>query len=157
MGMEGQGLQMLTLLFSSVALGLHLEHPLSPVRGLTLLSPLDSWEVTQEMRKRGQPLVAADCNAAAIATASVDKAVQKELKVKVVQDISKLGKFDPDLYDAYGDAFTNHLGDCNGVQGKSLQYVVRDGTPTTTFSTTEQERMFQILLVGNAYGLDNAT
>eukprot|EP00957_Ditylum_brightwellii_P117419 8955741-Ditylum_brightwellii.AAC.1 len=63
--------------------------------------------------------------------------MQKELQAKVAMDISKLGKFDPDLYDAYEDAFTNHLGDCIGVQGKSLHYVVRDGTPCTTFSTTE--------------------
>eukprot|EP00957_Ditylum_brightwellii_P034776 2635782-Ditylum_brightwellii.AAC.1 len=100
--------------------------------------------------KRGQPLVAADFNAAANVAASADKAVWKELKTKVAPYISKLGKFDPDLYDAYEDSFTNLLGDCIGVQGISLRYVIRDGAPPTTFLTTEQERMFQIPLIGNA-------
>eukprot|EP00957_Ditylum_brightwellii_P025212 1908361-Ditylum_brightwellii.AAC.1 len=50
-----------------------------------------------DRHKRGQPLVAADFNAAAIAAAGADKAVQKELKAKVAPDISKLRKIDPDL------------------------------------------------------------
>eukprot|EP00957_Ditylum_brightwellii_P034759 2634286-Ditylum_brightwellii.AAC.1 len=44
---KGLGLQVLTLVFSSVALGLHFEHPLSPVTVLTFSSPLNSWKVTQ--------------------------------------------------------------------------------------------------------------
>eukprot|EP00957_Ditylum_brightwellii_P121034 9231274-Ditylum_brightwellii.AAC.1 len=110
----------------------------------------------KDRHNMGLPLVAADFNAEAIAAASADKAVRKELKAKLALDISKLGKFDPDPCDAYEDAFTNHLGDCIEVQGKPLHYVVRNSTLPTTFSTTEQEMMFQIHLVGNAYGLDNA-
>eukprot|EP00957_Ditylum_brightwellii_P168505 12826381-Ditylum_brightwellii.AAC.1 len=46
----------------------------------------------KDKRKGGQPLVAADFNTAAIAAASADKTVRKELKAKVVLDISKLGE-----------------------------------------------------------------
>eukprot|EP00957_Ditylum_brightwellii_P113578 8659493-Ditylum_brightwellii.AAC.1 len=96
---------------------------------------------TVDRHKRGQPLVIANFNATVVAAASADEAVQKELKAKVAPNINKLRKFDLDIYDAYEDVFTNHLRDCIRVQGEPLHHVVRDCTPSTTFSTTERERM----------------
>eukprot|EP00957_Ditylum_brightwellii_P057586 4366412-Ditylum_brightwellii.AAC.1 len=114
--------------------------------GTVVIKPLQTlvhW--VKDRGKRGQPFVAADFNAAVIASTSADKAPRKELKAKVVPDISKLGKFYPDLY-----------GDCIRIQGKPLCCMVRSGTPPTTFLTSVQESMLQIPLIGNAYGLDNA-
>eukprot|EP00957_Ditylum_brightwellii_P055579 4211661-Ditylum_brightwellii.AAC.1 len=64
----------------------------------------------------------------------------KELEGTSPPDISKLRKSDPNLFSSCKDAFANHLGDCIGLQGYQLQYVVRDDTPPTTFAMTEQKR-----------------
>jgi hypothetical protein len=69
--------------------------------------------------------------------------------------VSDLGKFDPDDYDAYEDAFLNLLAQSYGVIREPLRYVVCPDTAPETFATMEEERMYQFPLTGNSFQLDN--
>jgi len=69
--------------------------------------------------------------------------------------VSDLGKFDPDDFDAYEDAFMNLLAQSFGVIREPLRYVVRPEAVPETFATTEEQRMYQFPLTGNSFELDN--
>jgi hypothetical protein len=84
------------------------------------------------------------------------KVVRKELKDRSQPDIKDLGKFHPDFFESFEDAFVNHLAQSIGVLSEPLRYIVRDPTPPATFDTDEMERMYQLPLAGVAYDLDNA-
>ena len=85
------------------------------------------------------------------------KVMHKDMKEASALDIKDLGKFDPELFEAYEDSFHNLLAQTIGVHGEPLRYVICDETPPATFATMDQERMFQIPLTGQEYNVDNAT
>ena len=52
--------------------------------------------------------------------------------------VSDLGKFDPDDFDAFEDAFLNLLAQCYGMLCEPLRYVVCPETAPATFATMEE-------------------
>ena len=110
----------------------------------------------KDRMKRGLDITAADFTAESMAEAGRMKIVRKELKDKSQPDVKDLGKFDPDFFESFEDAFVNLLAQCIGVMSEPLRYIVRDATPPATFETNEIERMYQLPLAGEAYDLDNA-
>ena len=110
----------------------------------------------RDRQKRGLGIDAADFTDAAMLEAMRVKVVRKELKDTKEPDVKDLGKFDPDLFESYEDAFANLLAQSIGVQGEPLRYVIRDDTPPAVFATTEQERMYQLAHTGDGFDLDNA-
>ncbi len=106
--------------------------------------------------KRGITPVADDFTVEAMRQAAIDKRLRKEL-AEHEPTFKDLGKFDPDDFDTYEDAFVNLLKQKYGVLKESLAYVVRPDTLPDEYETNEQHRMFGIPLTGNAFELDNHT
>ena len=100
-----------------------------------------------------------DINAADFTTEVMNEAAQmKSLKCKVADKeplVGDLGKFDPDDFDAFEDAFLNLLAQCYGVLHEPLRYVVHPEMAPETFATTEERQMYQFPLTGNSFELDN--
>ena len=108
----------------------------------------------RDRQKRGLALVAAEFDAATMNQASEMKALRRELADKD-PSVTDLGKFDPDDFDAHEDAFLNLLAQSYGVLREPLRYIVRPDTAPETFTTNEEERMYQFPLTGNSFELDN--
>jgi hypothetical protein len=86
--------------------------------------------------------------------ASEMKNLKREMADKE-PSVSDLGKFDPDDFDAHEDAFLNLLAQSYGVLREPLRYVVRPEMAPATFTSNEEERMYQFPLAGNSFTLDN--
>jgi hypothetical protein len=69
--------------------------------------------------------------------------------------VRDLGKFNPDDYDTFEDTFLNLLAQSYGVIREPLHYVVRPDVVLEAFAMTEEEHMYQFLLTGNSFQLDN--
>jgi hypothetical protein len=74
-------------------------------------------------QKRGLALNAADFTAEVMKQAGEMKSLKREMADKE-PSVSDLGKFDPDEFDAYEDAFINLLAQSFGVLREPLRYVV---------------------------------
>jgi hypothetical protein len=99
-------------------------------------------------------LEAANFDAEAISEAAEMKALRRELADKEPL-IKEMGKFDPDDFDVYEDAFLNLLAQSYGVLREPLRYVVCPEEEPDEFATTKEERMYQFPLEGNSFELDN--
>ena len=77
----------------------------------------------RDQQKRGLALVAANFDAAVMNQAAEMKNLRRELADKE-PSVTKLGKFDPDDFDAHEDAFLNLLAQSFGVLREPLRYVV---------------------------------
>jgi hypothetical protein len=123
--------------------------------GTVVIKRLQSliWWV-RDHTKRGLTLDAANFDAAAMNQASEMKVLRRETTDKE-PSIMTLGKFDPDEFDAYEDAFLNLLAQSYGVLKEPLQYVVRPELTPTEFASNEERRMYQFPLTGNSFELDN--
>jgi hypothetical protein len=108
----------------------------------------------RDHQKRGLPVSAADFNVQAMNQAAEMKSLKRDMTERE-PSVGDLGKFDPDDFDAYEDAFLNLLAQSYGVIREPLRYVVRPETVPETFATTEEERMYQFPLAGNSFELDN--
>ena len=86
--------------------------------------------------------------------AAIDKRLRKEL-TEQEPTTKDLGKFDPDDFDTYEDAFINLLKQKYGILKEPLAYVVCPNEVPEEFETAKERRMFQLLLKGNAFELDN--
>ena len=69
--------------------------------------------------------------------------------------VSNLGKFDPDDFDAYEDAFLNLLAQSYGMIHELLHYVICPEAVPETFATMEEQRIYQFPLAENSFELDN--
>lgn len=108
----------------------------------------------RDHQKRGLPVNAADFSVQAMNEAAEMKSLKRDMAEKE-PSVSDLGKFDPDDFDAYEDAFMNLLAQSFGVIHEPLRYVVRPEAVPETFATTEEQRMYQFPLTGNSFELDN--
>ena len=88
--------------------------------------------------------------------AAIDKRLHKEL-AEQEPTTKDLGKFDPDDFDTYEDAFINLLKQKYGILKEPLAYVMHPEEVPEEFETAEEHRMFQLPLEGNAFELDNLT
>ena len=88
--------------------------------------------------------------------AATDKCLQKELTEQELT-IKDLGKFNPDDFDTYEDAFGNLLKQKYGVLKEPLAYIVHSNSIPNEFETAEEQHMYQLPLTGNAFELDNHT
>ena len=108
----------------------------------------------RDRQKRGLPLEAADFDLEAMNKAAEMKNLSHEMADKE-PSIKELGKFDPNEFDAYEDAFLNLLAQSYGVLCEPLHYVVHPEEVPNAFATTQEERMYQFPLEGNSFELDN--
>ena len=108
----------------------------------------------RDHQKHGLPVNAADFNVQVMNQAAEMKSLKRDMAEKE-PSVSDLGKFDPDDFDAYEDAFLNLLAQSYGVIREPLRYVIRPETVPETFATTEEQRMYQFPLAGNSFELDN--
>ena len=108
----------------------------------------------RDHQKRGLTVNAADFTVQEMNQAAEMKGLKREMTDKE-PSVSDLGKFDPDDFDAYEDAFLNLLAQTYGVIREPLRYVVRPDVAPDTFATTEEQRMYQFPLAGNSFELDN--
>jgi hypothetical protein len=108
----------------------------------------------RDQQKRGQALVAADFNVETMNRAAEMKNLRSELSERE-PTTGDLGKFDPDDFEAHEDAFLNLLAQSFGVLREPLRYIVRPDTAPAEFATNEEERMYQLPLVGGSFELDN--
>ena len=92
----------------------------------------------------------------ALKQAAIDKHLRKEL-AEQEPTFKDLGKFNPDDFDAYEDAFVNLLKQKYGVLKEPLAYIVHPDDVPERFEMAEQRHMFGIPLTGNAFELDNHT
>jgi hypothetical protein len=66
-----------------------------------------------------------------------------------------LGKFNPDDFESHETAFINLLVQTYGAQGENLKYIVCDVIIPAEFVDDAEWRMYQLLLTGEAYSMDN--
>jgi hypothetical protein len=82
--------------------------------------------------------------------ADEEKLLRKELAEKEPM-VKDLGKFDPDNFDTYEDAFLNLLSQKYGIQKEPLCYIVHPDVVPIDFSSPQEEHMFQLPLTGPAF------
>ena len=112
-----------------------------------------AWWVRDRV-KHGQPIVAADFNAAAMHTSMERKHIEKE-RGTTDASVKDLNKFNPDDFDVHEDAFLNLLAQTYGAHNEPIRYIVRPMDAPTEFIDTMEERMFQLPLVGPRFEEDN--
>jgi hypothetical protein len=108
----------------------------------------------RDHQKRGLPLNANKFTIKTMASAAKMKTLRREMmdSEPLVKD---LGKFDPDDFDAHEDAFLNLLAQSYSVLKEPLRYIVCLATVPDTFSSNEEQRMYQFPLKGGSIELDN--
>ena len=111
------------------------------------------WWVNDQL-KRGIDLQAVNFTPEVMKRSAQEKIVRAEL-ADTEPTITDLGKFDPDDFDTYEDAFLNLLGQTFGVLKEPLRYVVRPTLVPEEFANNQEERMYQLPLEGNAFDADN--
>ena len=107
-----------------------------------------------DRQKLNLPLNAAALTPAVLTDAVERKIVQKK-QAEAEITTKDLAKFEPDDFDTHEDAFLNLLAQTYGVQNEPIRYVVRPEVVPNQFASQEEERMFQIPLVGTAFDSDN--
>ena len=110
----------------------------------------------QDHQKCGLEVEAADWTADVMQKAAQMKSLKWDLADKELS-VSDLGKFDPDDFDSFEDAFLNLLVQSYGMLHEPLRYVVHPVTAPEAFATTKERRMYQFPLTGNSFKLDNQT
>jgi hypothetical protein len=110
----------------------------------------------RDRQKRGLNLRAQDFTAKEMNQAAMAKTLRKDRADKE-PSVSDLGKFDPDDFDSFEDAFLNLLAQSYGVIKEPLCYIVRSEEPPDEFASTKEERMYQLSLEGESFQLDNQT
>jgi hypothetical protein len=105
-------------------------------------------------QKRGLALDAGEFTVEAMQQASEMKSLKRKIADKE-PSVSDLGKFDPDEFDSFEDAFLNLLAQSYGVLHEPLRYVVRPEVAPETFVRNKERRMYQFPLLGNSFELDN--
>jgi hypothetical protein len=108
----------------------------------------------RDHQKRGLTLSATNFDVAAMNAASEMKTLMRERSDKE-PSLTDLGKFNPDDFDAHEDAFLNLLAQSFGVLKEPLRYVVRPETIPEVFASSKEQRMFQFLLTGGSFELNN--
>ena len=98
----------------------------------------------RDCQKCGLPLVVADFDIQMMNKAAQMKALSCKLADKEPL-VKELGKFDPDDFDVYEDAFLNLLAQSYGVLREPLRYVVRSEEVPEAFATTHEERMLSLI------------
>jgi hypothetical protein len=98
----------------------------------------------RDHEKHGLPLVAADFDIETMNEVVQIKVLSRELADKE-PSVKELGKFDPDDFDAYEDAFLNLLAQSYGVLHEPLHYVICSEEVPEVFTTTHE----------NSFELDN--
>ena len=111
------------------------------------------WWVNDQL-KRGIDLQAVNFTPEVMKRSAQEKIVRAEL-ADTEPTITDLGKFDPDDFDTYEDAFLNLLGQTFGVLKEPLRYVVRPTLVPEEFANNQEERMYQLPLEGDAFDADN--
>ena len=105
-------------------------------------------------QKLNLPLNAAALTPAVLTDTIEWKIVQKK-QAEAEITTKDLAKFEPDDFDTHEDAFLNLLAQTYGVQNEPIRYVIRPEVVPNQFASQEEERMFQIPLVGTAFDSDN--
>jgi hypothetical protein len=87
-------------------------------------------------------------------------AMIEKIHIKKGQDtgnvlVMDLGKFNPDDFETHKTAFINLMAQTYGAQGKNLKYIVCDVIIPAEFVNDAEWRMYQLLLTGEAYRMDN--
>ena len=108
----------------------------------------------RDHQKRGLYVDAADWTADIMQEAAQMKSLKCNMADKE-PSVSDLGKFDPDDFDSFEDAFLNLLAQSYGVLCEPLRYGVRPEMAPEVFATTKERRMYQFPLNGNSFELDN--
>ena len=111
------------------------------------------WWVDDQMKCKITPL-AANFTVEAMNQATVDKHLCKELAEQEATT-KDLGKFDPDDFNTFEDAVINLSKQKYGVLKEPLAYIVHPNEVPEEFKTAKEHHMFQLLLEGNAFELDN--
>ena len=62
-----------------------------------------------------------------------------------------LDNFDPGTFESHGDEFIDIMVKSIGVHGEEIGYIIRYETLSTTISTEEEERMYQLKDNGNKF------
>ena len=113
------------------------------------------WWVDDQIKCSITPL-AADFTVKVLNQAAIDKRLCKEL-TRHEPTTKDLGKFDPYDFDTYEDAFINLLKQKYSILKEPLAYVMHLDEAPEEFETAKEHCMFQLLLEGNAFELDNLT
>ena len=108
----------------------------------------------RDHQKRGLEVDVVDWTTDTMQEAAQMKSLKCDLADKE-PSVSDLGKFDPDDFDLFEDAFLNLLAQSYGVLCEPLHYVVHPETAPEAFATTKERRMYQFPLTGNSFELDN--
>ena len=69
--------------------------------------------------------------------------------------VTNLGKFNPNDFDAQEDAFLNLLAQSFRVLCEPLCYVMHLDMALAEFALNKEQRMYQSLLTGSSFELDN--
>jgi hypothetical protein len=69
--------------------------------------------------------------------------------------VMDLGKFNPDDFETHKTAFINLMAQTYGAQGKNLKCIICDVVIPAEFVNDVEWRMYQLLLTGEAYSMDN--
>ena len=104
--------------------------------------------------KHGQPIVAADFNAAAMHMSMEHKHIKKECGMTNAS-VKDLNKFNPDDFDVHEDAFLNLLAHTHGAHNEPICYIVHLMDVPMEFIDMVEEHMFQLPLVGLRFEEDN--
>ena len=106
------------------------------------------WVVDQ--KKHSLPLEVANFTVEVMDQAGTERMLHEELATK------ELGKYNPDDFNAYEDAFLNMLQQSFGILKEPFCYVVCPDEVPAKFATTQEAQMFQLLLTGDTFEMDNA-
>jgi hypothetical protein len=123
--------------------------------GMVMIQQLQTlvWWV-RDQHKHGLTISAVDFDAAAMNQASEMKTLQRKWAEKD-PSVTALEMSNPDDFDLHEDAFLNLLAQSFGVLREPLHYIVRPEATPPDFTTTEEEQMYQFLLTGGSFELDN--
>jgi hypothetical protein len=118
------------------------------------LKALTHW--VNERHKLNQNLDSLEFNAATIQEVGnrLNTLAQEE---KMDVALKELPEFKADNFETFQLAFLNKLANIKGTQNEPLLYIVRDQNPPNAFTTVEEERRYQLPLVGDKYDSDNRT
>jgi hypothetical protein len=98
------------------------------------------------------PINAVDFDVPVMNQAAEMKSLKRDMAEKEPL-VSNLGKFDPNDFDAFENAFLNLLVQSYGVL--PLHYVICLEVTLEVFAMTEEQHMYQFPLMGNSFELDN--
>ena len=91
----------------------------------------------------------------AVLTDAIERKIVQKKQAEAEITTKDLAKFEPDDFDTHEDAFLNLFAQTYGIQNEPIRYVIRPEVVPNQFASQEEERMFQIALVGTAFDSDN--